>query len=240
MAQRSTCLVVGIACLLVTLPAAATNIVTDYPITVDTYMDSRSPTYNFGVNASLRVVLNGSDSSLCRSLIQMPAGLASIAPADVVSVVLYAKRSGSDTTGTRNIRLLPLTQGFAEGTGSNTASGDGATWNTYNGTSAWTTSGGDYAAGTYADGSKSTTWWTWDITSFWNKADLLANGAILMLNNESAPGTSEDSMPRCVFYSSDGTTGSTPYIEVTTVPEPATLAIFGLVAVVGIVRRRRA
>ena len=235
MTQRLKCLVIGVACLLVTLPAAAANIVTDYPITVDTYMDGQSPTYNFGVSASLKAVVNGNDGSKCHALIQMP-DLTAVNPADVVSVVLRAKQSGSNTTGALTIRFQPLTHGFVEGTGSNTASGDGATWGTYDGTRAWTTSGGDYTTAVYADPTESSTWWTWDITSFWNNSSLVANGGILILNDESDPGVGN--MPRCVFYSSDGTTGSTPYIEVTTVPEPASLVTLGLGALVGLVRRR--
>lgn len=109
--------------------------------------------------------------------------------------------------------LHPLIRGFAEGTGDGTPSGDGATWQTYDGTNWWTCTGGDYGCSVLVDADKLSNWFSWDITPLWNNTNLRSFGAMLMMNDESDPGYSN--IPRAPFTSSDGPANERPYVEVT-------------------------
>jgi hypothetical protein len=66
------------------------------------------------------------------------------ATAHIVSAQLQLyQKSGS---GTGNVSIHRVTQGWVEGTKSGSGTADGATWKTYDGTNAWTSNGGDYDA----------------------------------------------------------------------------------------------
>jgi hypothetical protein len=184
---------------------------TIFNIDTDTYVDSRDPTYNFGVSTVAKVVVNGMDGSLTRVLFKLPDSLWSIPEDRLISAKIWFY-VWYDQTGNRDVRLNPLTRGFVEGTGDGTPSGDGATWQTYDGTNSWTTAGGDYDANAFVDAVKSTNWFSWDITALWNNSNLQSLGAMLRMNDESNPGY--PNMPRAPFTSSDGPANERPYIEV--------------------------
>ena len=63
--------VLGVAAgLSVFVTAAKADAVKQFPLDVDTYIDSRSPTFNWGVGTTAKVVVNGADGSLTRSSVQ--------------------------------------------------------------------------------------------------------------------------------------------------------------------------
>jgi len=212
---------VGLMAMAATAHAAITQI---FPIDVDTYLDSQSPTTNFGTSTTVKVVVNGSDGSLCHGLFQVPDAAWTIPSSELISAKVWFW-TFKDNTGTRNVQLCPLTQSFTE---------TGATWQTRDGSTAWITSGGDFDAASAVDAVKDTNWFSWDITGLWDNANLRSFGALLKMNDESNPGAGN--MPRAPFNSSDNT-ASQPYIEVTFTPEPATL--LGLVLGVSLWARRR-
>lgn len=180
-------------------------------INTDTYIDSRDPTYNFGVSTTAKVVVNGIDGSLTRTLFELPSEIWSISEGQLISAKVWFY-VWWDQTGNRTVRLHPLTGKLVEGTGDGTSSGDGATWGTSNGTDGWTNSGGDYDPNTFVDAVESANWFSWDIAAFWNNPSLRSFGAILRMNDESDPGY--PNMPRAPFTSSDGPANERPYIEV--------------------------
>lgn len=212
------------------------NVVERFEIYADTYIDSHSPAYNFGLATTAKVVVNGTDGSLTRAMFKLPDDIWSIPENQVISANVWFYLF-SDKTDTRTVRLHPLTTGFAEGTGNGTDSGDGATWTTYDGVNLWTTVGGDYKADVFVDAVKSPNWFSWDITGLWDDTNLRSFGALLKMNDESNPGVGN--MPRAPFTSSDGTVGQRPYVEVICIPEPASLTVLGLLAAIGMLKRVR-
>ncbi len=227
-------------CLCIRAAPAAAQITQTFPIDVDTGVDSRDPTFNYGVDTSVKVVVNGDDGSLARVLLELPAAAWSIPSADLVSaeVRLYTWKN---MTGTRTVSLHPLTRAFVEGTGDDTASGDGATWQTHDGTNPWTIPGGDYDAGVSVDAVELAAdglsgWFTWDIAPLWDDANLRSHGAMLRMGDESDPGVGN--MPRASFNSSDVGLDR-PYVEVTYVPEPSSLAVLALLAGGAVLKRNR-
>lgn len=237
-ALRSFVLALGAGLCALTAPASG-QITQTFAIDVDTAVDSRDPTYNFGVDTSIKVVVNGNDGSLARVLFELPGAAWSVPSADLLSAKVWFYTWKNLTAG-RTVALLPLTRSFAEGTGDATASGDGATWQTCDGTSGWTTAGGDYDAGVSVDaaelaGAGLAGWFTWDIAALWDDANLRSHGAMLRMNDESDPGIGN--MPRASFNSSDAGSNR-PYVEVTYVPEPSSLAILSLLAGAAVLKRK--
>lgn len=224
----SWCLLVSAsaACLGLFEAAARADIVTDYAITNDTYIDSRSTNQNNNYSTSTvdKVVVNATTpSDPARTLLTIPAAVWSDAGATSAKLVLTLYSS----SGTPDVWLYPLTQGFTL---------SGATWNKYDGSNSWATSGGDYEAakgveGTYDSDQGTYTFDLFSNSSVWNDANLRTNGAILKMGSETMPAT----MQKATFYSSREPTfiAGRPYVEVTTVPEPSTLAMAaaGMVAI---------
>ena len=150
------------------------------PIAVDTYIDSSRPTNNYGTSGSAKVVAS---TTPARTLFTLPEDLWTNDVSQIVSatVSFYV---WSDNTGDQEIRLYPLTQAFAE---------SGATWNTTDGSNAWTAAGGDYdasasvlaakgAPGVYGNDPNGK-FFTWDVTPLLTnpatRAELQAYGALL-------------------------------------------------------------
>ena len=150
------------------------------PITVDTYVDYGRPTNNYGTSGSAKVVAS---TTPARALFMLPEDLWTNDVAQIVSatVSFYV---WSDNTGDQEFRLYPLTQAFTE---------SDATWNTSDGSNAWTAAGGDYdvsasvlavkgAAGVYGNDPNGK-FFTWDVTPLLTnpaaRAELQAYGALL-------------------------------------------------------------
>ena len=185
------------------------------PIEVDTYMDSQSPATNYGTSGNVRVLINNnvtSDGSVCRGLFQLPADLANFDTNKLARAIVYFY-VWQNNTSNRYVTLFPLTHSFIEGTGN----GDGATWNTYDGTNAWTTAGGDFdtnypVVGVFGAGN----YFRWDITSLLAnetaRSNLLNYGALLQIDEVPIPSSGTFNAP---FTSSDGTATERPYVQVT-------------------------
>ncbi|HOW96356.1 MAG TPA: DNRLRE domain-containing protein [Kiritimatiellia bacterium] len=230
-------------------PASTASMI--YEITTDTYLDSASPTYNYGARNVDRVVINA--SSAARTLFKLPAEVWSYAPIQIVSAVV-SFYVWSDNAQTYDVSLHPMLRDFAEGTGTGSATGDGATWNTYDGVNAWTTAGGDFDSGYSVLGVKGTLgvnpgepngrFYTWDITALLNDvtawSELQSYGAMLRIDETVPPSGQRFN----AYTSSDSTTYTAPYLPsltITAIPEPGTLALLAMGLPVGamLLRRRK-
>lgn len=202
----------------------------------DTYIDS-NPSYdcNHGaMTSSLKAVLNSpSDGTKTRILLQLPTDTWTT-PAGMelesLRLYMYCTQTISDSFAAR---LYPLTHSFVEGTGTSKSGSNktGATWTTYDGTSLWTTAGGDFDATKYVDAVRASNgraiatdnWAYWDLTSLAGDAALQTYGAIITVAPEDA-NLITNGYETKAFNSSDyGTASLRPYVKLTytAVPEPA-------------------
>jgi hypothetical protein len=243
--------VVWVAC-----SAASADLVQDFGITADSYIDSRlKPGYNDEstnfANANVdRVAINKAASgetvagSPARGLFYLPESVWDYSPDQIVSATV-SFYTWSDRSSTSNIYLYPMTRSWAVGTGAVPA--DGATWLTYDGTNSWTTTGGDYDAShsvvaikgpDLGGGDRN---FTWDITSLLNdpvtRAELQNYGAMLKIT-ETPP--SSGWLGAAFSSFEDATPINRPFVQVVT-PEPASLLMLAAgLPVVGWFRRRSA
>jgi hypothetical protein len=236
-----------IACVLAAQAALADTTYT-YQISTDTYLDSANPTRNYGLSVSDKVVINS--TSVCRTLFDLPAGLWSHSPSDIMSasVSFYV---WNDSTATYKVSLFPLTRAFSVGT--STTPADGATWGTYDGIQSWTTAGGDFDSANSVVGVKGSLgvnpsdpngrFFTFDIRSLLAnataEAELQNYGAMLRID-ETIPASGQRFAS---FTSANSTTYGAPYLpflELTVVPEPfsAILVVAGL-ATLPCLRKKR-
>lgn len=179
-----------------------------FPITADTYLDSRT-TNNYGAATTVKTVINSSDGSVCRGLFKLPPEMDLFDPAEIseAKVLFYVWQ---DNTTNRNVTLYPLTRPFIEGSGALPA--DGATWETCDGVTPWTVSGGDFdtnypivgVKGPILDEGLHDRFFSWDITPLWTNAAtrnaLLNCGALLQIDEVPPPSSG---IPRAPFTSSD-------------------------------------
>ena len=166
--------------------------------------------------------------------IMLEFDIAALSGLDITSAQVWMRNRW--TIGTNvPVDVARLTQAWAEGTGTGTPSGDGATYNTYDGVNTWTTAGGDYDAGSAIAASVTTarTWFNIDITSlvqFWADNPTQNNGLIIV--NTSGG----DSNYFDINGSSEQEGLHAAYLVVDSVPEPATM---GLLAIGGLALLRR-
>ena len=191
------------------------------PILNDAYLDSRSSNTgrNYGAATTVRALINSSDGSVCRGLFKLPLEVALFDAGQIAEaqVLFYVWQ---DNTTNRNITLYPLSRAFVEGSGNGTAPADGATWNTYDGTNAWTSAGGDFDAahpvvgqkGEVLDAGMNDRFFIWDIrTLLTNEATrtaLLDFGALLQIDEAPLPSSGS---PRAPFTSSDDSSYTSAY-----------------------------
>jgi hypothetical protein len=193
-----------------------------FPITTDTYIDSRitNTGKNYGAANTIRVVVNGSDASVTRGLFELPPEIHLYAPDQILQAVV-SFYVWQDNTGARNVTLYPLTRAFKEGTGNGASPADGATWHTYDGTNSWIQPGGDYdtnfpvvaTKGAVLDTNQNDRFFYWDVwpllTNEIARSNLLTHGAILQIDETPLPPT--NSTPRAPFTSSDDTSYAVSY-----------------------------
>lgn len=255
MSNAKYCIIAALLAVLAAASTALAQTTNSYSITQDTYIDSRSATLNYGTSGSDKVV---DSTTPCNTLFQLPANLFSYSPGTIQSAIVSFYAFGPALQpGANTVYLYPLTQGFVPGTGSkNGTPGAGATWNTYDGTTPWTTPGGDYdaedpvaditAASIVYNGSvvqvqpgdapNGATFFTFDITSLLSNpttdTELQDNGAILIIGSGASP------QSYVTFVSADTTAANNtpayrPLLDVTVVPEPSSL-ILVLVGLAGL------
>ena len=184
-----------------------------FPVQADTYLDSQTPATNYGASGSVKALINNnvnSDGSVARGLFQLPpeVGVQDIRKLAKAQICFYVF---NNQTAGRNVTLYPLTQVFAEGSGN----GDGATWNTFDGTNAWTNPGGDYDAGHPVVGVRGTDgFFRWDITALLadaaTRSNLLNFGALLQIDEIPVP---TSGTPRAPFTSSEGAAAERPHVQ---------------------------
>lgn len=110
----------------------------------DAQIYDTQPTWNYGVADALNIRKTNSAERL-RSLLHftLPANPGG---ATITQVTLnLTKQTNLTATGTVNAHAITQTS-WTEGTGNGSATGDGVTWNTYNGSNNWSAAGGDYSA----------------------------------------------------------------------------------------------
>lgn len=146
-------------------------------------MTGGSTCANWGRYTRFHVGANA--SSVRRGLVQfdlsqIPTG------ARVVSATLSLYHPDS-LRGSGVVDVHRVSQPWAEGTGVNTCTGDGATW-----TTPWSTAGGSFDPAVVASLAKSAgdapSWDTWNITSLvrgWLSGQYANDGVLLKLDNES-------------------------------------------------------
>lgn len=106
----------------------------------DTTIQSYNSTLNRGAHVGFSIGYNFGAFSFFRGLIQFP--LTSILPqAIIIDATLSLYRYFDRSTNARTMSFYRMKQSWLEGTGNDTATGDGATWNTYDGTHNWQTAG---------------------------------------------------------------------------------------------------
>lgn len=201
-----------------------------FPITTDTYLDSRigNDSQNYGAANTVKVLINNNatgDGSICRGLFRLPAELGLFEPGEIVEakVLLYVWQ---DNTADLDITLFPLKQNFVEGTGS----ADGATWNTYDGTNAWLNLGGDFDTNNPVLGVKEEIldpdmhdrFFSWNIAALLTnetaRNEVMANGALLQIDEVQPPSTGN---PRAPFTSSEASfydAAYRPHVQLTVIP----------------------
>lgn len=128
----------------------------------DCWLQSGYPNRNHGTNPKLQI--KGNDNR--RTLIEFDLSLIpSNSIIESADLQLYLLNKG--TTPQINTSIQRITHEWIEGTGNAQKTNDGATWNTYNGTSNWNTSGGDFDTyiWTITEVSSKDTWYSFDITN---------------------------------------------------------------------------
>ena len=104
----------------------------------DVYIRQNDPTYNYGTTTPLMVDSdepynsdNDASALLYWDLSSIPAG----STIESASITVYVE--DETDSATPGYDLYEMTQAWLEGTGNGSATGDGATWNTYDGDNAW-------------------------------------------------------------------------------------------------------
>ena len=225
-----------VASLLVACAAEAGQV--HLPITTDAYVDSRSSNTgrNYGAATTVKTTISSTDGSVTRGLLQLPPEIALYDTGQITraTVVFYVWQ---DNTEDRNVTLYPLARSFVEGTGNGAAPADGATWQTYDGTNAWTTPGGDFdtnfpiaaVKGPILDEDLHDRFFTWDITPLLTnetaRTALMNYGALLQIDEVPLPSSGT---PRAPFTSSDDPAYDAayrPHLELVVIPRTAAVAV---------------
>ncbi len=104
----------------------------------DTHLYQYSPTYNYGVSTPLLI---DSDEPSQQDNYDVSAllywDISSIPAGSTISSASITVNVENVTDATPGFNLYAMLQGWTEGTGNGSATGNGATWNTYDGTNAW-------------------------------------------------------------------------------------------------------
>ncbi len=177
----------------------------------DTRVESGNPTNNYGVTDNIE--LGGESADQKRGLLQ--ADVSSLAGMTITSAILSVYYQTDIIGANLDVDLHRLTQSWVEGTGNGSATGDGATWNTYDGVNNWATAGGDYAATAYdtqtfldAGAGVRIEFDIADLVAEWVAGTYANNGVILRAN----PGAVNNQ--KRISTSDTGTTANRPYFQV--------------------------
>jgi uncharacterized protein YjdB len=152
----------------------------------------------------------------------MEFNLASVNSAcPVTSATLTIKKSDYNGGGDDfPFSIKRVTRSWTEGSGSCSGNSSGLTWDDYNGSNSWTTSGGDFSSTIYAtatggDNDADGTTYTFDITTLvneWNGGTFSNHGLAIVPTSPGASGGYD----YFAFYSDDAAAANRPSLSVTT------------------------
>ena len=216
------------------------QVITNVPITTDICLDSESASTNWDVSTpgtdgtKDQAFIDNPGPTPVRTVFQVPAAVFASNVTD--ALVTFDVASASHYSASYPVMLYPLTEAYNVAT---------ATWNT-NGATSWTGGAFDTGGGVAGTFSGPAQTFTWDLSSLLANptyaADLQNYGAILMESNDN--GTTLPSGPyEGAAFRSSRYGSNAPYVAVTTVPEPSTVALLlagAGVAAVSFGRRYRA
>jgi len=167
----------------------------------DTSIESGQPSFNRGAEAYLRAAddaaMGTTRSALQFDLSGIPAG------STIVSATMALYQMGQGDASTPTLEVHALNRNWTEGTGTGSATGDGATWLKYDGANDWPLAGGDFnpAAAASSPGlAVSGDWVNWSLTGLtqsWVNSAATNYGALIKQDTESAGNDIK------VFYAAD-------------------------------------
>jgi hypothetical protein len=171
---------------------------------VDCGVSSATPSTSLCGNTTFKVGTSGTNKN--NALLRFDVR-GQLSPEAQIQHAAMGMQMVSETGSTaKTVRAFPATRDFTSS----------ATWNTYNGTSAWTTPGGDFATTPAAEsdpsvggGSANGRWYFWDMTRVvdgWVNGSLANHGVVLTDNGASANNTFS-------FASTEAGTGD-PYLDI--------------------------
>ncbi|MBL8436329.1 MAG: DUF4347 domain-containing protein, partial [Zoogloea sp.] len=164
----------------------------------DTYVDSKSPTLNYGASGSLVVDYSGGSIGEVRALLQFD--LSSLPTTTTIASATLQMVATGITGPATNLNVYQLTESWVEGSGNGTAGA--ANWTQRQPGTAWTTAGGSFNATVVASLSPSATGLhSWDLTALvrsWVSGATTNNGLII--------GSPDGGGPTITYDSSEGTT----------------------------------
>lgn len=185
---------------------------------VDGWLNGASAKVDINNGANPRLTLNASSTSKARPLIKfdlsaIPAG----SEITAATLSLYQETTGSVGSSPPNpvYNLHRVTRAWVEGTKMGTQTADGATWNSTDGSAAWTTPGGDFdpAVAATAPAAATLEWRTWDVGA------LVANWVNGAYPNHGMLVDGVGTISTLGFASSDnGTAANRPKLEVSFLP----------------------
>ena len=189
--------------------AEAVHSVTITSVSRDTYLDQANSTTNYG--ATTPITVKTSSSANRRVLVRMSGGSLPPSGSAVKSGNLSLYMSTAPTSSRTYGAYRITNSNWTEGTG---AAGSGATWNTYNGTNAWTSAGGDFATvtGTSTTGTTNGVRITWNILADvqgWVNGTYSNNGTLIKDQTESSSGYTASFSSK-----EDATSGNRPQLAV--------------------------
>ena len=191
----------------------------------DTEFGTGQPSWNWGADQYLRVGDLAADPDIVTMRSALKFDLAGIpANASILSANLSLYQMAQGDTSAPFLVAFGLTRAWTSGTLAGSQPADGATWNTADGTSAWTSPGGDYSSFLgWTQGANSTgAWLTWSLNTAsvqgWVSNPAANYGLILKNLFESAGGSDLKK-----FYSSDYTGDATLRPKLVVVWRPATV-----------------
>ncbi|NNJ95331.1 MAG: DNRLRE domain-containing protein [Halobacteria archaeon] len=141
--------------------------------------------YNSRNYGDYRLRVTSSSGSPRNSLVQFDLAAIPVG-ARVISAQLQLYHTITETPGAdAGVSVHRVSRDWVEGTKSGAGTADGASWDTWNGTNAWSTAGGDYdpaAVASSAITDATGDWESWDITSLaqgWLDGTFANNGLLL-------------------------------------------------------------
>lgn len=162
----------------------------------DAFIDNQAASKNYGASTSLIITFVKANDQKRIILRFDTSGIPNGALIQSAKLRLRVSSVNSATNNPKSVSAYALTQSWVEGTDTGTGTPiNGATWNTWNGSTAWTTAGGTYRTPSVAmaveetsgisppPGSFSTGWLYWDLaalTQEWVDGVTVNNGVILI------------------------------------------------------------